>query len=284
MRASCGDVCDEEPTSSSISSGLERGLGRRPCSLSSGWGRGNGPVTRKFFRSGDFFAVGEDTQALAFAKMQAGLVEKNRQVPSVIRNLIEAEIIPRLRHKGIDLDRVVTARSQADQAADHEVAECRMVVILAALHAAFAGIPCAVLPGLQARPRDPVAVGRILVFIDPRHDAAVVKREPLRLGVDSQELEVLLPSDRILRRTVQQVREPGQRDRRGVRPNRPVPLALVTRVRECKFRMPLLSRRQPERRVETLRIHGLFPRHGELRIGQIKIPGRETVQFAHTGA
>jgi hypothetical protein len=59
-----------------------------------------------------------------------------------------------------------------------------MVVVLAALHTPFAGIPCAVLPGLQAGSRDPVAVGRILVFIDPRYDAAIVELEPLRLRVD----------------------------------------------------------------------------------------------------
>ena len=96
-----------------------------------------------------------------------------------------------------------------------------MVVVLAALDAPFAGIPCAVLPGLQAGPRDPVAVGRILVFIDPRHDAAIVQLEPLRLRVDFQEFKVVLRTDRILRRTVEQIRESGQRDRRRERPTGP---------------------------------------------------------------
>ena len=47
--------------------------------------------------------------------------------------------------------------------------------------------------------------------------------------------------------------------------------------------MPLLGRGQTEGREESLRIHRLFPGHGELRVRKIEIPGREPVQLSHLG-
>jgi hypothetical protein len=62
----------------------------------------------------------------------------------MIRNPVEAEKIPcAIRHKRVDLDHVISARTQANEAGDNEIAESRVVVVLATLDAAFRRGPTA---------------------------------------------------------------------------------------------------------------------------------------------
>ena len=54
-----------------------------------------------------------------------------------------------------------------------------------------------------------------VVFGDPRHDAAIVQFEPVRLRVDFQKLNIVGVADEVSRRAVQQIRQRGQRDGGG---------------------------------------------------------------------
>ena len=83
--------------------------------------------------------------------MLARLVPENGQRVPVVGDSVEAERIPFRWHERVDLDGLVGTRAQADEPADDEVAIGRVVVILATLLAAFAGVPGAILPCLQTR-------------------------------------------------------------------------------------------------------------------------------------
>ena len=229
--------------------------------------------SHELFRRNDFLSVGNDAQSLALAVALSGFVPENRQRPPMIADMIKAEIIPGGGHERIHLHRVVRARAQSDQSADDEIAERGVVVILAAVRRAL-------LPLDQQRARDPIAVGGILIFVNPRNDAAIGELEPLRLRVDFQQCKVVIRTNHFLRRAIQQVRQARQRDRRCERPTRPVPLTFVAGVSELESLMTLLRRRQPERREKSVCVHQLFPRDVELRVGQIDVPRSEAVKFA----
>ena len=79
--------------------------------------------------------------------LSAGAVVEDGQHAAVIGNPVEAEVVPCVvRHERVDLHLVIGARAQADESGDDEIAEGRVVVVLAALDAAFRRIPCAVFP------------------------------------------------------------------------------------------------------------------------------------------
>ena len=95
----------------------------------------------------DFLAIREDAQTRSLAIFLATAVVEDCQHAAMIRNPVEAEKIPcAIRHKRVDLDHVIGTRTQANEAGDNEIAESRVVVVLATLDAAFRRGPTAGIP------------------------------------------------------------------------------------------------------------------------------------------
>ena len=118
----------------------------------------------------------EQPQARAPLVVFAGAVVQDREPMAVIANAVQTEIIPgAFRQQRRHLDRVVRARTQADQAGNNQVTVGGMIVILASLDTAFARVPGVVAPCLQPRARNPIARLWIEILVDPRHDVSVVE-------------------------------------------------------------------------------------------------------------
>src|ERR1044071_2106684 len=99
---------------------------------------------------------------------------------AVIRNLIEAEMVPPpTRQELIDLERLISPWSQANQAGNDEIAEGRVIVILAAFFTSFRFIPGAVLPTFQPRPREPISGEGIKVFVNPGDSPPIVQMQTM---------------------------------------------------------------------------------------------------------
>ncbi len=101
----------------------------------------------------------------------------------------------------------------------------------------------------------------------------------MRFCIYAQQVKIRLAVDYLLRRAVEQVCQAGECDRRCVRPTGAIPLAFVARVRQLEPGMTLLGGGWTERREEPLRVHQLFPRHRLIRVRQVEVPRRITMQL-----
>ena len=105
---------------------------------------------------------------------------------AVVEHVVEAEVVPRaVGHQRIDLDLVRHARPQPDQARDDQVAEGRVVVVLAAL------LNCRrPLRSIVRQIHSPVSGLRFSSIHGTTR--AVVELQVVRLRVDLQQIEVVL--------------------------------------------------------------------------------------------
>ena len=101
--------------------------------------------------------------------------------------------------------------------------------------------------------------------------------------VDLEQIEVILASNGILPVVVEQVGHGRERDGRRVGPTGAIPLTLVAGVGNRKLGMALFSRGGAEGRIKTPAVHKLLPGDRLLRIRQVKVPRRVTVQLAGIG-
>ena len=194
----------------------------------------------------------------------------------MVPHLVQAEEVPRARHQWVDFDRVISARPQADQAADHQVAIRGVVIVLAAFGDHRTALP-------EQCPGSPVAVGGVKILINPGHHAAIIELEVVGACVNFEQVEVILRADEVLLVVVEEVGEGGERDGGGVGPARTIPLALVTGVSHGELGMPPLGGGRAKGCVESQRIHELLPGCRLIRIGEVKIPRGVTVLLARIG-
>ena len=82
----------------------------------------------------DRLTVAQEGQARLLTIALASAVPDDRETAAVVQDVVEAEPVPRaFGDERVHLDHLVRARAQADQAVDDQVAECRVVVMPAAL-------------------------------------------------------------------------------------------------------------------------------------------------------
>ena len=95
---------------------------------------------------------------------------------SAVVQIAEREPFPLARHKRLYVKRPIRIRDETDQSRYDQIAKCRMVVVLSSLlrksllH--FGSVE-------NDRSRYPVAGEGIHVFVNPRHDDAVLTRAPM---------------------------------------------------------------------------------------------------------
>ena len=202
----------------------------------------------------------------------------------MVEDVIEAEVIPgALGQQGVDFDHLIRAWAQADEPGDDEVIVGGVVVVFAAVVAAFALGPVGIRlgPVMQAGAGDPVAGVGVDVFIDPGNDLAILTLELVGAGVALESLKVGVLTDDVLLVVVEQVGEGGEHTAGSQRPAGAVPLAFVPFIGKHKTGMALLGEGGAEFCVETLGVHELFPAGLVAWVGQVEVPGGVAVELAH---
>ena len=211
----------------------------------------------------------------------APAVPADGDIVAAVAEVVKNEVVPRRGAERIDREAVRALRHEADESRDHQVAERRVVVVLAAL----AGLLLAL---KEERAGDPVRRVGIHVLVDPGH----CRVEPASDGIGGRAVQLVsegvLPHQErealalagLARAGVETVDVCRERDGGRERPARSVPLALVPLVGDCEALRAALWEREPVLGGEALLVEELLPvgrdvkRHPE-------IPRRVAVQLAH---
>ena len=212
---------------------------------------------------GDEFVVEENSQSGAALESGAVAIVENRYKFSVIGHVLEAEPIPGVfgKHRA-DLDFVVLAGNDADQAGDDQIAEGGMVVIAAA--------------GVVAL--EPFAIHLVEIFAHVWLVALPVQR----FDVSVHRIEISLPRHGGLWIIPQNIGQRGERLRCGKGPDGAVPFALANAV-GAEFRVASLGGGDAEGRPESLGIGKLRPGIFIAGIGEAEIPRDKADFFAGVG-
>ena len=182
----------------------------------------------------------------------------------MVAHALETKPVPAVcGHQRMERERVIGARHEAHQSADHEIGERRVVVPAAARVAAL----------------EPLAGRFVEILAEIR-----LPVEAMTAGVGEHGGEVVVGGDGILRRAAEHVGQGHERLRRGERPHGPVPLAGAHAV-GAEGGMAAFCRGDAERGTEALLVRERSPGRLVAPAGgrQREVPRNEADRLADVG-